>query len=241
LVEVTDTVRERLSDLVQAHSQPKDFTPLFQGGDSPIKNMVIGLNANTDLDALKKASELTEADQAQLITLDKKIAKLKTKNISKQIVDLETTRTDLNGLCDKLNSLSTDLSDAVTKKVHDGIEEFNTADSLAKKIGVNQFKTEFFTQTGTDTWYDFVQAAKSLAEKEQVEDKPYPQDNDRCLFCHQPLSKDARELILKLWEFLGGEAQAAVTKATRDLNTFKLTFNDISLVFLAIRPSLIDI
>lgn len=231
LAEVTDTVRERLLGVVRKYSEKKDFTPLFQGGESPIKDMVSWLNANTDLEALKKESELTEADQARMKELDKKIAGLKTKNVPKQITDLQTTRNDLNELSEKLNSLSTDLSDAVAGNINEGIKKFNTADSLAKKIGVDEFKTEFFAQTGTQTWYDFVQAAKALAEKEQVEDKPYPQEEDRCLLCHQPLSKDARDLILKLWEFLEGEAQAAVTEATRTLNTYNQALNNIGLDF----------
>lgn len=231
LAEVTDKVRERLSSLVEVQSKPKDFTPLFQGGGSPIMNMVSALNAKTNLAALKKASEPNEVDEARITALDKKIAKLKTKNIPKQISALEKTQTDLNGLRDKINGLSGKLADGVVKNIYDSINEFNTANSLAKKIGIDQFKTEFFTQTGTKTWYDFVKAAKALAEREQVEDNLYPKDDDRCLFCHQPLSKEARELILKLWGFLEGEAQAALNKATRTLNGFKQTLGNISLDF----------
>lgn len=231
LAEVTDTVRERLSVLVEAQSKQIDFIPLFQGGDSSIRNMISELNAKTDLDSLKKESELTEADQTRMTALDKSIAELKTKNISKQIADLEKAQTDLNGLRDKINSLSGKLADGVVKNVCDSINEFNTADSLAKKIGIDQFKTKFFTQTGTDTWYDFVKTAKALSEQEQVEDKPYPQEDDRCLLCHQPLSKEARELILKLWKFLEGEAQAALNTAIRNLNRFKQTLDNLNLDF----------
>lgn len=231
LADVTDMVREDLSAMVEDQGKSKDFTPLFQGGDSPIKDMVSGLNAKTDLDALKKASELTKDDQTRMDALDKKIAELKTKNIPKQIADLEKTQADLNGLRDKITELSVKLADEIVKNICDGINEFNTVDSLAKKIGIDQFKTEFFMQTGSKTWYDFVKATKALAEHEQVEDKPYPQEEDRCLLCHQPLSKEARELILKLWEFLEGEAQDALNKATRNLNEFKQTFGNIRFDF----------
>ena len=231
LAKVTDTVRERLSSLVESQSKPIDFIPLFQGGDSPIKDMVTELNAKTNLKALKKASELTKTDHARMTVLDQNIAGLKTKNIPKQITALEKTQTDLNGLRDKINGLSGKLADKVVKNICDSINEFNTANSLAQKIGIDQFKTEFLTQTGTKTWYDFVKAAKALAEQEQVEDKPYPQGDDRCLFCHQPLSKDAQELILKLWEFLEGEAQTSLDKATSTLNGLKQTLDNISLDF----------
>ena len=231
LAEVTDTVRERLSELVESQRKPKDFAELFQGGDSPIKEMVTGINFRTDLKALQEASKLTESDQVRMAQLDKKIAELKTKNIPKQISALEKTKSDLDELRDKIISDAEKLSDDVVKNVRDGIGQFKKADSLSKKVGIDQFKTKFFTQTGTQTWYDFVQAAKSLAEAEQAEDKPYPQDDDRCLFCHQPLSKEARELILKLWKFLGGEAQANLTKATRNLSRIKQTLDNIRLDF----------
>lgn len=208
-----------------------DFISLFQGGDSPIKNMVPNLNAKTDLAALKKASELTKVNQARMTALDVRIAELKTKNIPKQIADFEKTKADLNGLKDRVSNLADKLTDEIVKDIRIGINEFNRADSLAKKIGIDKFKTDFFSQTGTKTWHDFVKGAKALAEREEVEDKPYPQEADRCLLCHQPLSKEARELLLKLWEFLEGEAQAALKKATLALQAFKETFGGMSFDF----------
>lgn len=231
LAEVTDRVRERLSNLIATHSKPEDFTAFFQGGDSPIKDMVTGLNIKTDLKILKKASILNDADKTQMSALDKKIAKLKTKNIPKQITDLEKTKKDLNGLKDKLENLSKNLADDVVTNIKAGVNEFNAANTLFKQLGIDQFKTNYFTQTGTKPWYDFVKSAKALAEKEQVEEKEYPQEGDRCLFCHQPLTDEASGLILKLWKFLDGESQAAVNKATQNLNKFKNTLDKIILDF----------
>ncbi len=231
LAEVTDEVRKSLSSLAAQLSKPQDFTPLFQGGNSPTKDIVSNLNAKTDLDALKKASQLSEADNSRIPELDKNIAELKTKSIPQQIEKLEKTIEDLTGLRSKLGELSDQLSPDFVKKIRDAINEYNRADSLVKKIGVDQFRTEHFTQTGTETWYDFVKAAKALAEKEQSDDKPYPQEDDRCLLCHQPLSKEARELLLKLWEFLEGEAQAALKKANISLNSHKQTLSNTALDF----------
>lgn len=231
LAEETDNVRERLSDLVATQSKPHDFTPLFQGGDSPIKNMVSELNAKTDLDAIKKASELTNQDKKRITDLDKRIAELKTKKISKQIADLEKNQSDLNELRNKLETLSGSLADEVVNNVREGMNEFNTANSLAKQLGIDQFKTEFFSQTGSKEWHAFVKSAKNLAKQEQEDDKPYPQDGDRCLLCHQPLSKESIILIQKLWKFLEGEAQSAIDKATRNLNTYKQQLDGLILDF----------
>ena len=231
LAEVTDKVRERLANVIETHNKPQDFTSFFQGGDSPIKDMVKGLNSKTDLKILKKATRLTDADKTQMTALDKKIAGLKIKNIPKQIVDIEKTKTDLNGFRDKLNDLSKNLAEDIVKNIQVRINEFNAADKLSQQLGIDRFKTDFFTQTGTKPWYDFVKAGKALSEKEQVKDKTYPQENDICLFCHQPLTKEARGLILKLWEFLDGEAQAAVKKATQNLSNFKQTLDKTILEF----------
>lgn len=230
LVEVTDTVRERLSDLVATQNKPHDFTPLFQGGDSPIKSMVSGLNANTDLDTLKKEAELTDEDKKRIADLDNRLAELKTKKISEQIANLEKTQTDLNELRKKIKTLSDNLANEVVMNVCEGIIEYNTTNSLAKQLGIDQFKTEFFSQTGSQEWYDFVKAAKNFSKKEQ-DDKPYPQDGDRCLLCHQPLSDKAIGLIQKLWKFLDGEAQSAVDKATQNLNLYKQQLDDLILDF----------
>jgi hypothetical protein len=231
LAEVTDKVRDRLASFIETHNKPEDFTTFFQGGDSSIRDMVKDLNAKTDLKNLKKVSVLTDADKSQIVALEKKIAGLKTKNIPNQIADLETTKKDLTSLNVKLNDLSKNLADDVAQNIQSGIYEFKAADTLAKQLGVDRFKTDYFTQTGSKSWYEFVKSAKNLAEKEQTEDKTYPQDGDRCLLCHQLLSDEARELVLKLWEFLDGEAQAAVKKATQSLDKFKIALDQIVLDF----------
>jgi hypothetical protein len=231
LVEVTDAVRVQLLNLVQYYDKPEDFTTFFQGGESTIKEMMRALNSNTDIEDIKKAAVLTDKDNKRIGELDKKIADLKTKNIPKQISDLKTTKKDLNSLKDQLENLSTNLADDVTQRIRTGINDFNAADSVAKQLGIDQFKTDYFTQTGTKPWYEFVKTAKALAEKEQTEDKIYPQEGDRCLLCHQPLTVESRGLILKLWDFLGGEAQTAVKKAKKGLDTFKLALDKTGLDF----------
>jgi ABC-type multidrug transport system ATPase subunit len=231
LAEVTDRIRDRLTNLITTHKKPEDYTTFFQGGDSSIKDMLKDLNSKTNLKNLKAASVLTDADKKQITALDKKIAVLKIKNIPKQITGLETTKTDLTSLNDNLNDLSNNLADGVAKKIKTGINEFNAADTLAKQLGIDQFKTEYFTQTGTKPWYDFAKAAKLLATKEQTEETPYPQDGDRCLLCHQPLTVESRELIHKLWGFLDGEVQAAVNKAEKSLDTFTKTLEKTTLDF----------
>ena len=231
LAEVTDEVRKYLSSLVMKRSEPQDFIPLFQGGDSPIKHIVSNLNAKTDLDTLKKVSQLSEADTSRIIELDRKIAELKTKNIPQRIAELEKTIGDLNGLRSQLDVLSYQLSHDFITKIGNSINDYNNADSLVKKIGIDQFKTEYFTQTGTETWYDFVKAAKALAEREQVDHKPYPQKDDRCLLCHQVLSKESRELLSKLWEFLEGEALEALKAANLSLDGYKQVLSNTNIDF----------
>jgi hypothetical protein len=193
--------------------------------------MISNLNANTDLGILKKASELSVADSSRITELDEEIFGLKTKNIPQQMANFEKTIGDLNGLRSQIDIISSTISDEFISKIRGGINEYNEADSLVKKIGIDQFKQEYFTQTGTEAWYDFVKAAKSLAEKEQVDHKPYPQKDDRCLLCHQSLSKEARKLLLKLWEFLEGEAQAALKKANISLNSHKEILSNTALDF----------
>jgi len=232
LAEVTDTVRDRLTKLIEKHNKPEDFSTFFQGGDSSVKDRVTELSSKTDLKALKVASILSEEDKKQIKKLDKKIAGLKTKNIPKKITGFETKKSDLTSLKESLENLSEKLTDSVTQNIQKGIKKFNAADSVAKQLGIDHFKTDYFTQTGKKSWNDFTKAAKNLAEKEQPDkEKPYPQEGDRCLLCHQPLSPEARELIHKLWEYLDGEAQAAVDAAKKSLSKFSKAIGKISTDF----------
>jgi len=95
------------------------------------------------------------------------------------------------------------------------------------------FLIDYFTQTGNDEWYQFVQAAKELAtaETKRGEREPYPQEGDQCLLCYQALSNEALDLIRRLWKFLEDDIMERLRQAENLLKQYKTGFQAVSTDF----------
>ncbi|MBM4329479.1 MAG: hypothetical protein FJ118_20230 [Deltaproteobacteria bacterium] len=230
LAEVTDEVRIRLKARVQECSQLHCFDVLFQG-DSEITELIANLGPDTDLQVLRQTAALLPEERERIKGLDLEIAHLKTQDVSKQVSKLTQRIDDLDSLVSQLREAQEGLSDKAVEDVGHAIRTYQERQSAAQCVSVDQFRSEHFTQTGSDVWYQFIAAAKALANVEQAPDKPYPQPDSRCLLCQQPLSPEARDLLLRLWAFLEGEAQARLEEAQTALEERRASLEAIPLDF----------
>lgn len=216
LAEVTDEVRDRLRVRVEKCSEPHNFDTLFQG-ESVIRTLIIALGRDTDLGALRQMASLSPEERKRIDELDVEIARLKVQDLSEQIADLKQRVDDLELLVRRLHGVEAGLSENVVEEIRVAVESYLHRQAAAQRVSVDQFKSEYFTRTGSTVWYRFIEAAKALADAEQTPDAPYPQADSHCLLCQQPLSPQARDLLCRLWEFLEGEAQEQLAKAENTL------------------------
>ncbi len=230
LAYVTDKVRERLETRISEFTQPHDFGSIFQG-KSVVTDFIDKLGPETSLEELRQMAALTPEEKEQISKLDIEIARLKTKDISKQIDKLTQEMEDLDNLRQRLIETEEKLGDNVMSDVAKAAQVYLETESLAKRISVDQFKSEHFTQIGSDVWHHFIEVAKALAEAEQTTDKLYPQVDDYCLLCQQPLCLEARNLLLRLWEYLESEAQAKLDESQGVLKEKNAAMNAIDLSF----------
>ena len=230
LADVTDKARERLSARIQERAQPYDFGRLFQGR-SAVTDLVAKLGPETRLDELRQLAKLTRNEKDRIKEIDIEIAKLKTKKIPEQIRKLAQTIEDLQHLTKRLGERAKHLSDDALTYTQKLVRAYLERKQAVQHISVDQFKSEHFTQTGTNLWYDFIRAAMALAEAEETPGKPYPQSDDHCLLCQQALSPNAQKLLLRLWELLRGEAQAKVEHVRSLLTQKRSQFDAIDLNF----------
>ncbi len=230
LAAITDRVRERLKTKVEECSQPHSFNVLFQG-DSEINGLINTLGPETDLDILRDLANLTQEQEGQVVELDIQIARLKAQDIPAQITELVQKISDLGNLVGKLRDARHKLSDQVAKDIQNAIGIYLRMQSIAQQVSVDQFRSKYFMQTGSDVWYQFIRAAKALAEAEQLTDQQYPQADNRCLLCQQPLSADARNLLLRLWAFLESDAQSKLLETQTLLSDKSETLKAVSLDF----------
>lgn len=151
---------------------------------------------------------------------------MKSLNIDEKVNSINKKVSDLKGLKGKLEGVGEQLKDEVFRELGKAINSYVKINTLAKQMGVDQFKCDYFSQIGSDEWYQFIKAGKELAaaEGKPPKRKSYPQKGDRCLLCRQLLSDEALDLILRLWKFLEDEVQSRLRQAQEDLNKFKEGF-----------------
>ncbi len=230
LASIIDKVKDKLQARIDECKRPHTFNQLFQG-DSIVSEIVNNLGPKTDLKELRKLATLTEKESLRIEELDLTIAKLKSQDIQKQISELDKQISDLEGLVSQLKSIKANLGDEVFIAVKQAVNAYLTAESAIKQTSVDQFKSVHFSQTGSDLWQAFTEAAKALADSESNHDQPYPQTGSHCLLCHQPLSEEASELLFRLWSYLESEAQAKLVEAQDVLDVHINTFNELDLEF----------
>jgi len=230
LANVTDKIRERLRARIEECAQSHDFGVLFQG-KSAVTELISNLGHETDLEELRQMAALTSEEKNRIGALDIEIAELKAKDINTQIRKLEQTLADLEIITEHLRKVENGLNDNIMSDVQKALVVYLERKSAAQRGSVDQFKSEHFTQTGSEVWHRFIKVAKTLAEDEQTSDKPYPQPADRCLLCQQHLSTEAHELLLRLWAFLKGDVQAKLDEAQRILESQHRELDAIDLNF----------
>jgi hypothetical protein len=84
LATLTDRVREKLREKIQAFAVPHCFSGWFVG-ESKVSQLIAGLNAETDLNAVRCLGNLTSEVIQQEHDLDLEIARLKTQDKSEEI------------------------------------------------------------------------------------------------------------------------------------------------------------
>jgi len=230
LANVTDKVRKRLQVKIEEHSQPHAFGPMFQG-ESNVTELIANLGPKTDLDVLRKMATLVTDEQKRIGELDIEIARLKSQNIPEQLDELTQTIEDLENLTKRLHEVENKLGDRVIAEIGNVVRVYLEKEEAAQYVSVDQFRSEHLTQTGSDVWRRFIEAAKALADVEQTPDRPYPQADSHCLLCQQPLLPEAYDLLLRLWAFLEGEAQVKLEQALAALEDQRAALVAINLDF----------
>ena len=233
LAEETDVVRSMLRRDIGRFKTPHKFNEYFIGEVSPIAEIIRDLDSKTDIKTLEKLATITDEDEKKTKQCEERLNYLKNLKIGEKVSFLNKQGTDLQTLKTKLEGIKESLNDEVFRQLNDTITSFLKVSDLAKRMGVEQFKADHFTQTGSDTWYNFIQAAKGLAiaETETTGRDVYPQKGNRCLFCYQPLSDEALDLIKRLWKFLEDDIMDQLKGAESKLLGYKDSFQKISTEF----------
>lgn len=215
LSEATDQVRSRLAKKVTDCCQPCEYVDVFQG-NSEVSQIIATLSPKTDLNRLKTLATLTDIEKRRRNELAIEIASAALDKVKEQIEKLNKHIQVLENLAAQLSQADELLSDVHIDEINQTILHHERCQRAVNLLDKNQFQNDQLPDVGTPNWQRFLEAARDWSN-DKVENK-YPQEGDPCLLCQQPLSKEASQLILQMWEYLKGDAQLALVESGKSLN-----------------------
>jgi recombinational DNA repair ATPase RecF len=218
LTTVFKQVEQKIQTDITTKSTEKDYGALFDG-DSPVKTLLANISAKSKIEDLKKHLPFTEPDMASHKLFEEQKAQLLTLKKDKEIASLDEVKRLIGILKQGIEVNNKHFSAVNILKIHTAIADCNTKEASAKREGIESFKSELLKGIGSSEWKDFIEAAGKFAELQESEQ--YPQKQENCLFCQQPMSEQAQRLVLNYWKFLKSQAEKDAKDAQLSLTQSK--------------------
>jgi len=226
LSEVTDEVRSRLGKIVTDCCQPCEYATMFQG-NSEVNNIISTLSPQTNLERLKELATLTDDEKRRRSDLAIEIANAALDKVREQITKFENQIHALENLSTQLSLVDEMLADLRIEEINKSILYHERCQKSVDNLDNNHFQNSQLPDVGTPSWQRFLETAREWAIDSG--EKKYPQVGDPCLFCQQPLSEEATQLILQMWEYLKGDSQLALNESAKSLKKDQQALNSLGL------------
>ena len=225
--EAIKQVEIKLNSEIAIKQTPNDFDVWFDG-ESEIKTLVQSLSAQTNIAELNKHMPFYEIDKTDKATIEKKYDELvlASKNKEKEILKLEGIKKNVSDNKKTIEAINTYFASAYLASIQTSITDCLEKEATAKADGIENFKTDKIQNIGTAEWKNFIVSADKFAKQQKDDEKVYPESNDNCLLCHQPLSEDAENLIKNYWNFIRSVAEQNATQSQKTLDEISLILSD---------------
>lgn len=196
-----EKIKALLQEDISRKRKENVFKPLFK---SKVKEIVDVLGFKTDIKAFEDEIIFSEDGKAKLENLEREKAKLLALEIEKKLRDKEQLIERLRSFKEKIELLNLELSETKKEEIGFAILDLKKKKEVAKESGVEKFKKLPIQNVGSKSWKSFLSAANIFSSSFS---EHYPNGEDHCLYCNQPLSEDAKKLIKAYGDFLMSMAE----------------------------------
>lgn len=210
-------VQGLLENDINSNSPANDFTDFFDN-DTTVRKLIESLSSSSDLKIIEEKAKVSPEELVKLAALEKSLIDLKKVDVAKKVRGLKKIQEQLGELKEEFESLNSYFSETEIGKFKKSLRDYLHNKKLSASEGLAQFKTENIGSIGSDEWKDLLIAAKAFAEIQYEDEELYPDDKDFCLLCHQPLSKEAKQLIEAYWKFLISNAEKNLKDVVDEIN-----------------------
>ena len=190
--------------------------PFTQG--TRVYEIVNDLGSASPISELWELADIDEPDLQRLAQLRSDYADLSTGSDQGRAAGLRRKTADLDDLLEVLSTLSAFDAD----RYNASLNATRTARTELAELRNTLFAADELAAAPDDAWQEFIEAGRAYAD--HLDLHQYPQADDRCLYCRQPLEPQAVALLRRYGEFLTGTAQERVSneEASLEANTLRL-------------------
>lgn len=229
---------KRLRDKVAQISKPNEFSNYFDG-DSPLKDEIKAINANTDYFKISAVGLDKSNLEKELDVADKQYHELKGTDPKKAVAELKLAVSECESYAEALARSLEKCNDGAISSVHNTLEKLKRAEDAVTKSGSESFKTELLNTVGSEKWRQFIVSASALTKDESAaRERAFPTDGDSCPLCLQRLEASALALFGRYFEFLGGQAEKDLKAAKEALRVLGLDYDVAKLSALSSKQNL---
>ncbi len=215
---VADTIsklEEKLTNEKNMKKKEDPFQAMFL--DDATSSTAIFCKAITGLtkeaDFLKHANFDVKVDGEKMDILQKLIDEKKRLDIPKKKSQLATDRQNLGAFKAPLQNVIDRFTDVKIKEANQLVKDILEKKKTVEGLSVQNFDDGILNTIGSTEWKSLISTAKTLYETEKAASEN--KEPAHCMLCHQKLTKDAKTLFQKYWQFLESKAENELSELIR--------------------------
>jgi hypothetical protein len=222
-----EKLQNKINEEIRKKPVANPYADIFEG-ESEINTFINSLSSKSKLDDLKKNTPFSEQDKTdkKKIENDYDDIKIALSTKYKQVKALQSIKTQIEKVEKNLKVINTYFKQEYINSISTSIQDCLTKEETAQKEGVENFKTDKITNVGSKEWKEFIQSAEKFALI-QKETSNYPEIDDYCILCQQPISQEQKDLISSYWTFLKSVAEKEAKDAQIAIDKIKIGFQKI--------------
>lgn len=176
--------------------------------DTPQQQFLTNLSKDSSEEKLKELSSFGEVQEKELSSKTAELSKLNKQLLQNEIRSLKSQIAELISVIGKIDHFKTVFNAENWKQLIDTNKTISELEKTTQK-GISEIAEakgiEFYE---TDQFKSFLSAAEAYIKR--IDKPQYPNEDDVCVYCQQPLEKDAKELLINYRRLLNDKTEEKI-------------------------------
>jgi energy-coupling factor transporter ATP-binding protein EcfA2 len=216
---------------------PNDFLTIYR--DTKTGNLLSKISWDTRTEDIESLSALDDIEKQRLNELTEIV---KADDPLKESDNKQRLKSRIGRLVETINELDDSLSEELVKQVRNTQAGIISTGEAAKIASELIFTEKLLPGVGTDPWKEMFRAAQKYSMESAYPgvDFPVTEDGSRCVLCQQVLDTDAKERLVRFWDFIISDIEKELEIKKNDLKSQIGAINKIALTAESVDPEIIE-